>query len=61
MLIPLLIQICILVAVVYLVIWVITQLLPVPDFIVKIIWIIVLLVVVSWVLPALGVHVRGIS
>ncbi len=60
MLIPLLIQICILVGVVYLVVWVITQLVPVPDLIVKIVWIIVLLIIVSWVLPLAGVHVKGI-
>ena len=48
MLIQLLIQICVLVGVVYLVIWVIGQLLcPIPPKLVMIIWIIVLLLMIE--------------
>ena len=61
MLIALLIQVCVLVAVVYVVLWVLGQLLPIPDKLVMIIWIIVALVVLSWFLPLTGVHIRGVT
>ena len=61
-LITLLIYICILVAVVYLVFWVLTSIgVPLPDQVVKIIWIIVALLVILWLLralPGLGVHLN---
>lgn len=61
-LITLLIYICILVAVVYLVLWVIASIgVPLPGQVIKIIWIIVALLVILWLvrsLPGLGLHLR---
>ena len=61
MIIQLLIQVCVLVGVVYVVLWVLGELLPIPPKLVTIVWIIVALVVLSWFLPLTGVHIRGIT